>query len=64
MSDPPTSNDLLVLGKYNKVSIALFYPGLPWITALNSPLAEKYSNYPLYVPTIRLSFITQYAVKL
>lgn len=64
MSEPPTRSDLLVLGKYNNVYIALFYPGLPWITALNSPLAEKYNNYPLSVPTIRLSFITQYAVKL
>jgi hypothetical protein len=38
---PPTRNDLLELGRNNKDSIEKFYPGLPTITALNSPLTEK-----------------------
>lgn len=63
-SEPPTKKDLPLFGRYNKVSIEKFYPGLVYNMDLNSPLIAKYNRSPLSVPIIRPSLRIQYDVKL
>ena len=55
---------LVILGRYIRVSMVKFSPGLLAKTALKSPLIAKYSKSPASVPIISPYLRIQYDVKL